>query len=286
MSRPEHNTAPTNQSISWSFSRSDFNGKEKDWESSFHYYGARYYWSEVLTGWLSVDPMADKYPNISPYAYCAWNPVKLVDPEGEEALECDDKWQFNTSTGRLTWKSDEGGNSNQTVEIVHNQGGKTIVDQTVSFNGGITRMFDCSVVSSTLDCLISGGFDIATGVSEVGGGLALGTGISAVSGGAATSLGLVAGGAIVAGGSTQIMLGIKEVMATIEGHPDMPARQDFIRESCSAGLGFGASLIKTGAKGLRGSLGSFAASIGWSYLKWKNATYPKYKGIPKGAMVK
>ena len=34
--------------------------------------------------WLSVDPMADKYPNISPYAYCAWNPVKLVDPDGED----------------------------------------------------------------------------------------------------------------------------------------------------------------------------------------------------------
>ena len=43
-----------------------FNGKEKDWESGFHYYGARYYWSEVLTGWLSVDPLADKYPEIIP----------------------------------------------------------------------------------------------------------------------------------------------------------------------------------------------------------------------------
>ncbi|MEI6697265.1 MAG: putative toxin [Bacteroidota bacterium] len=32
---------------------------------------------------LSVDPMSDKYPNISPYAYCAWNPVKLVDPDGK-----------------------------------------------------------------------------------------------------------------------------------------------------------------------------------------------------------
>lgn len=61
-----------------------FNGKEKDYESGFHYYGARYYWSEVMTLWLSVDPMADKYPSISPYTYCAWNPVKLVDPDGKE----------------------------------------------------------------------------------------------------------------------------------------------------------------------------------------------------------
>jgi len=75
-------------SISGSFS---FNGKEKDWESGFHYYGARYYWSEVLTGWLSVDPKADKYPGISPYAYCGWNPVKLVDPDGMDGVPFIDK---------------------------------------------------------------------------------------------------------------------------------------------------------------------------------------------------
>ena len=45
----------------------------------------------MLTGWLSVDPMADKYPSISPYAYCAWNPVKLVDPNGEEISTHTDK---------------------------------------------------------------------------------------------------------------------------------------------------------------------------------------------------
>ena len=28
--------------------------------------------------------MSDKYPSLSPYNYCAWNPMKIVDPEGEE----------------------------------------------------------------------------------------------------------------------------------------------------------------------------------------------------------
>lgn len=60
-----------------------FTGKERDEETGYGYFGARYYWSELLTGWLSVDPMMDKYPNISPYAYCIWNPVKLTDPNGE-----------------------------------------------------------------------------------------------------------------------------------------------------------------------------------------------------------
>ena len=31
--------------------------------------------------------MADKYPSISPYAYCAWNPIKLADPNGMEVYK-------------------------------------------------------------------------------------------------------------------------------------------------------------------------------------------------------
>ena len=61
-----------------------FTGKERDSETGFSYFGARYYDSDILTGWLSVDPLADKYPSLSPYASCAWNPVRLVDPDGRD----------------------------------------------------------------------------------------------------------------------------------------------------------------------------------------------------------
>ena len=44
---------------------------------------ARYYNSD-LSIWLSVDPMADKYPNLSPYTYCADNPVRMVDEDGRD----------------------------------------------------------------------------------------------------------------------------------------------------------------------------------------------------------
>ncbi len=37
-----------------------------------------------LSIWLSVDPLSDKYPNLTPYAYCANNPVVLVDPDGRK----------------------------------------------------------------------------------------------------------------------------------------------------------------------------------------------------------
>lgn len=75
-----------NQHIgSWYDERYKFTGKERDWETGYDYFGARYYASGNLS-WLSVDPLADKYPNISPYAYAAWNPVKYVDPNGREII--------------------------------------------------------------------------------------------------------------------------------------------------------------------------------------------------------
>ena len=36
-----------------------------------------------LARWTTPDPLADHYPGISPYAYCACDPVNFVDPEGE-----------------------------------------------------------------------------------------------------------------------------------------------------------------------------------------------------------
>ena len=61
-------------------------GKEKDSETGYYAFGARYYDCDLSGIFLSVDPMADKYPSMSPYAYCAWNPVKLVDPDGREVV--------------------------------------------------------------------------------------------------------------------------------------------------------------------------------------------------------
>lgn len=71
-----------NQQASAYNERFKFTGKERDEETGYDYFGARYY-SSALPMWLSVDPLSDDYPNITPYAYCAWNPVKYVDPTGE-----------------------------------------------------------------------------------------------------------------------------------------------------------------------------------------------------------
>ena len=42
--------------------------------------------SDDVLIWLSVDPMASKYPSLSPFAYCAGNPIILKDPNGMEIV--------------------------------------------------------------------------------------------------------------------------------------------------------------------------------------------------------
>ena len=64
-----------------------FTGKERDEETGYGYFGARYMDHELMTMWLSVDPMADKYPSISPYNYCMWNPLRVVDPDGKDGWD-------------------------------------------------------------------------------------------------------------------------------------------------------------------------------------------------------
>ena len=43
-------------------------------------------YNPALSLWLSVDPLSDKYPNLSPYVYCANNPVRLRDPDGRTVV--------------------------------------------------------------------------------------------------------------------------------------------------------------------------------------------------------
>ena len=50
-----------------------------------YYYGARYY-EPRLSLWMSVDPLQEKYLNISTYCYAANNPIKFIDSDGRKLL--------------------------------------------------------------------------------------------------------------------------------------------------------------------------------------------------------
>ena len=61
-----------------------FSGKEEQdaaFGIGYSDFGARFY--DRSAAWTAVDPLAEKYYTVSPYAYCNNNPVKFVDPQGD-----------------------------------------------------------------------------------------------------------------------------------------------------------------------------------------------------------
>ena len=64
-------------------------------------FGARLYSPGTAT-WLSVDPMAEKYYGINPYAYCAGDPVNRIDLYGSEWTTKEDKSIANNLSEAIT----------------------------------------------------------------------------------------------------------------------------------------------------------------------------------------
>jgi RHS repeat-associated protein len=70
--------------------RYGFNGKENDsdvkGEGNSIDFGARMYDSR-LGRWLSLDPLAQKYPELSPYQFCDNNPLVFKDDDGRDLIK-------------------------------------------------------------------------------------------------------------------------------------------------------------------------------------------------------
>lgn len=67
------------------FQKFKYNGKELDLAHGLNTYdyGARQY-DPILPKWDRIDPLAETNYNVSPYAYCANNPVRFIDPDGKD----------------------------------------------------------------------------------------------------------------------------------------------------------------------------------------------------------
>ena len=61
-----------------------FNGKELDEETGLYYYGARYM-QPITSIWYGIDPLTEKYPDVSAYVYCAGNPIIRIDTDGRDS---------------------------------------------------------------------------------------------------------------------------------------------------------------------------------------------------------
>ena len=62
-----------------------FGGKELDRTSGLDAYdfGARMYFADRMQ-WGTMDPMCEKYYDVTPYGYCLNSPVNAIDPDGKE----------------------------------------------------------------------------------------------------------------------------------------------------------------------------------------------------------
>ncbi|MCQ2210396.1 MAG: RHS repeat-associated core domain-containing protein [Paludibacteraceae bacterium] len=87
-----------------------FNAKELDGETGLYYYGARYL-NPKDTRWMSVDPLFEKYVGMSPYGYCAGNPVRLVDVDGRRTFNV-------TNEDGTTQVKEINGGINKTYDIM------------------------------------------------------------------------------------------------------------------------------------------------------------------------
>jgi RHS repeat-associated protein len=109
-----------------------FSGKERDAETGFYDFGARYY-NPKYSRWISADPALDEYLPVAPvsdealrynqnlpgmggvfspinlnlYAYAASNPLKYIDPSGAVILGFDINYLMQGSA----WEGDKLGNS-------------------------------------------------------------------------------------------------------------------------------------------------------------------------------
>ncbi|MCD7972629.1 MAG: hypothetical protein LUG18_08165 [Candidatus Azobacteroides sp.] len=72
---------------------------------------------------LTIDPMAEKYYSISPYVYCANNPLKFVDPDGREI-----SFSFD-------YEKDKDGNY-----VLDKYGNKNITSITMNVTGKVLNM--------------------------------------------------------------------------------------------------------------------------------------------------
>lgn len=81
-----------------------------------------------------MDPLCEKYYNISPYAYCAGNPVMIVDPDGRHL-------EVSRYKNKFGMYEVVGGEADDDLNIYLDYGteNQTIIGRALTENGEITH---------------------------------------------------------------------------------------------------------------------------------------------------
>jgi RHS repeat-associated protein len=93
---------PWSESLNPDIQKRKYNGKEFVETNGYDMYDyeARGMYPAIMR-FTTVDPMAEKYYSISPYAYCGGNPVNAVDPDGMSMYSHNDVYNVDTSSKRV-----------------------------------------------------------------------------------------------------------------------------------------------------------------------------------------
>ncbi len=106
MTDPRH----TISSPAASDSRYRFSSKELSEESGEYDFGARFL-DPVPGRFITLDPLAEKYYNLSPYAYCAGNPINYIDQNGMDPIYAKNFW------GKIILIGDDGQNGSRSYLV-------------------------------------------------------------------------------------------------------------------------------------------------------------------------
>ncbi|MDR1371487.1 MAG: RHS repeat-associated core domain-containing protein, partial [Dysgonamonadaceae bacterium] len=88
---------PYSEGIGQNLQPFKYNGQEFETMNGLNLYDYEFRRHDPSTGrFLTIDPLAEKYPWISPYAYCNNNPVRYIDPTGMDYWSTNDPAQIRS----------------------------------------------------------------------------------------------------------------------------------------------------------------------------------------------
>jgi RHS repeat-associated protein len=132
-------------------------------------FGARWL-DNVRMQWTTMDPLCEKYYGVSPYAYCAGNPVKYLDPSGGRLVDANGNLMYTQIGGWTKYATEDAkriGNDMMRTETGNNQWNKmanapysitttlSSEDRTIDKGNGIKeRHFGDSFINVTINSVL------------------------------------------------------------------------------------------------------------------------------------
>ena len=129
-----------------------------------YYYGARYYDPDIGQ-FISIDPLRGKYPGWGTYVYTLQNPLKYIDPDGEEPNQAQMAISSSAAANHFSLVSDP--------RTTYRSGGAGYNSRYLGLSGGRT----VDMLHFTAAAQVSFAARVVTGSSTVGFGTSQGAGL-------------------------------------------------------------------------------------------------------------